>query len=88
MALAHLACREGEAPIVRYLVLRELCGVIRDWGRLLDADLVARADQMAANARARTWAQLDTELNSGAHNVDAVLDWFEERLAEMDRGTS
>ena len=86
MALAHLACREGEAPIVRYLVLRELCGVVRDWAQLLEADLVARADQMAADARARTRAQLDAELGSSTPKADAMLDWFEERLADLDGG--
>jgi hypothetical protein len=64
MALANLADREEEAPIVRYLVLRELGGVIAAWTNVLDDDLVARARQMAALARKRTHAQLLDEVGA------------------------
>ena len=88
MSLAWLADRGVDAPMVRYLVLRELCGVVRDWAQLLDADLVARADLMAADARARTRAQLDAELGSSTPKADAMLDWFEERLSDLDGGAT
>ena len=88
MALAHLACREGEAPIVRYLVLRELCGVVHAWADLLDADLVSRANEMAADARKRTRSQLIAELGSNRRRADEMLDWFEDRLVKFDRTTS
>lgn len=84
MALANLACSDGEAPVVRYLVLRELSGVLKRWAALLDDDLVARATRMAADARARTCAKLDEELDKTPTTADAMLDWFEERLAALD----
>ena len=86
MALANLADRDEEAPIVRYLVLRELCGVISTWAHLLDDDLVARAEQMAAQARGRTEAQLLDELGADSAKADGMLDWFEQALLGLDRG--
>lgn len=88
MALAHLADRDEEAPVVRYLVLRELCGVVATWAHLLDADLAARADQMAAQARGRTQAQLLGELGADKQRADDMLDWFEKALVGLDRGSS
>ena len=88
MALAHLADRDEEAPIVRYLVLRELCGVVAEWARLLDADLVARAEQMASSARERTRVQLVAEMGADGSKADGMLDWFEQSLAVLDRGVS
>ena len=87
MALAHLADRDGEAPVVRYLVLRELYGVLNDWAELLDTDLLRRAEEMAAQARGRTRALLDAELGADGPTADAMLDWFEARLAMADGGT-
>lgn len=86
MALANLADRDEEAPIVRYLVLRELCGVVSTWAHLLDDDLAARADQMAAQARDRTHAQLLDELGADKQKAESVLDWFEQALVGLDRG--
>lgn len=83
MALALLADQDGEAPVVRYLVLRELCGVITAWGALLDEALVARVSAMADRARARTLAQLIGEVKDAAR-ADEMLGWFEAQLAAMD----
>ena len=85
MALAHLADRDAEAPIVRYLVLRELCGVVSDWASLLDDDLIARAKDMPDKARTRTSAQLQKELEAEGSKAEKVLDWFEKALAGLDR---
>lgn len=85
MALAHLADRDEEAPIVRYLVLRELCGVISTWAHLLDDDLVGRAEQMAVQARGRTHVQLLDELGADKKRADSLLDWFEQALVGLDR---
>jgi len=84
IALAYLADRDGEAPIVRYLVLRELCGVIETWAHLLDGDLVARVHQMAQQTRHRTRLQLIDELKAGKRKADRLLDWFEQSLAGID----
>ncbi len=86
MALAHLACRDGEAPIVRYLVLRELCGILGHWAQLLDSDLVKRVEQMAEQARARTQEQLEAELHGDTSKTNEMLTWFEQRLADLDGG--
>ena len=85
MALAHLADSDAEAPIVRYLVLRELCGVVSDWANLLDDDLVAQAKEMADKARTRTSAQLQKELKAESSKAEKVIDWFERELAKLDR---
>lgn len=86
MALAHLADREGEARVVRYLVLRELICVLAGWARLLDDSLVARARDMAHHARERTLEQLSAELGTDAHRADTMLDWFEDQLGRLNRG--
>lgn len=86
MALAHLADQDEEAPIVRYLVLRELCGVVETWAHLLDDDLAERARRMAAQARERTHVQLVEELRGDVQKADRVLDWFEQALSRLDRG--
>lgn len=86
MALAHLADRDEAAPVVRYLVLRELCGVVSQWAHLLDEDLVVRVHQMANHARVRTRTQLLKELGANADKADMMLYWFEQQLAAMDRG--
>ena len=83
-ALAHLADRDEEAPIVRYLVLREMCGVI-SWKCLLDEDLVARVRQMASEARDRTYAQLLDEHGDEKKAAD-MLEWFEKELVGLDSG--
>ena len=88
MALARLADRDKEAPIVRYLALRELCGVVAEWSHLLDPDLVARAKQMAAAARDRTRAQLVLEMGPDGSKAGGMLDWFERSLTALDRGGS
>ena len=86
MALAHLADRDEEAPLVRYLVLREMNGVISTWAPLIDGDLVARAEQMATQARDRTFAQLLQELGGDMKKATSMLDWFEKELVGLDRG--
>jgi len=86
MALAFLADRDEEAPIVRYLVLRELCGVVAIRASLVDPELVERAQRMAAAARERTQARLVEELRGDVEKAGRVLDWFEQALTRMDRG--
>ena len=88
MSLAHLANRDGEAPIVRYLVLRELCGVLSTWADLLDGDLVACAEQITKQARERTLALLLDELGGDEKLADSMLEWFEHELLELDRGVN
>ena len=86
MALAHLANRDEEAPVVRYLVQRELCGLVSRWAHLLDEDLVVRAQQMAAQARSQTLTRILGELGADTNKANSMLDWFEESLDELDRG--
>ena len=85
MALAHLADRDEEAPIVRYLVLREMYGVISTWAHMIDGDLVARAEQMTTQARDRTLKQLLDELGGNEKKAARILDWFESELDGLDR---
>lgn len=86
MALAHLADQGVTAPVVRYLVLRELSRTLSNWKNLLDRNLVAYVSEMANRARVRTHNMLIRELDSDTDKADAMLDWFEEKLAALDRG--
>lgn len=86
MAMAHLANRDGEAPVVRYLVLREICGVVSSWAALLDAELVALVRSMSDGARTRTHTQLLGEVGGDSGKADAMLDWFERQLGRLDKG--
>lgn len=86
MALAHLADKNEEAPVVRYLVLRELCDVVADWKHLLDEDLVAKAKDMVDSARARTRDKIVKELDKDNEKADRVLDWFEKELDSLNNG--
>lgn len=87
MALAHLADRDEEAPIVRFLVLREMCGLVATWANVLDDELVKRVDGMAKRARDRTLTRLVNELGGDKKKADSMLDWFENELVELDHGT-
>ena len=86
MALAHLADRDEEAPIVRFLVLRELHGVAWAWASVLDGELVERVGQMTRAARDRTHARLQQELGGDQKRAGFMLDWFEAELAGLDGG--
>ena len=85
MALAYLADRDKESPVVRYLVLREMYGVISTWAHMIDRDLVARAEQMTMQARDRTLKQLLDELGGNEKKAARILDWFESELDGLDR---
>ncbi len=85
IALATLANRGKEAPVVRYLVLRELCGVVSEWAHLLDDDLVERTRKMASKARNHTRAQLREEVGADTRRAQRMLRWFEKALGELDR---
>lgn len=88
MALAILADHEGEAPVVRYLVLRELSSIATDFkGAALDGDPLRRVHHMKRRAKTNTLNQLTCELAGDRNHARKMLDWFEKRLAKMD-GTS
>ncbi len=87
MAMAHLANRDGEAPVVRFLVLRELCSVISSHASLLDVELTALAQTMTDHARTRARTLLLDEVGGDTHKADAMLDWFEQQLGRMDPGS-
>ena len=84
MALALLADRDEEAPIVRFLVLRELYGVVSTWANVLDGDLVGRVEHMARRARDRTLARLLHDLDGDEKKAGCMLDWFESELVRLD----
>jgi len=86
VALAHLANGDGEAPVVRYLVLRELGSVIELFADVLDSSLVQRVQEMVQEARGRTSVLLEGE--AGVHDGQGpeMLRWFEEQLSALDRG--
>ena len=86
MALAHLANRDEETPIVRFLVLREMHGVVSTWARVLDDELVGRVEEMTTAARNRTLARLRQDLDGDGRKAGLMLDWFEKEFDGLDRG--
>ncbi len=85
MALAHLANRDAEVPVVRYLVLKELNALLFDWSDLLEAGLVEQITQMKETARDRCIALLEVELGSEDEKAEDYLNWFDARLSALDR---
>lgn len=85
MALARLADGDGEAPVVRYLVLRELSSIVADCkGSSLHGGPLRRVHEMKRRAKATTLRQLACELKGDRQKARKMLDWFERRLAKMD----
>ena len=86
MALAHLADGDSEAPVVRYLVLRELSSIVADCKEsLLRGSPLRRVHEMKRRANATTLKQLVSQLKGDPEKARKMLDWFERRLAKMDR---
>ena len=85
MALARLADGDGEAPVVRYLVLRELSSIVADCKEYsLDGAPLRRVHEMKCRAKSTTLKQLTFELEGDREKARKMLDWFEKRLAKMD----
>ena len=85
MALARLADGDGEAPVVRYLVLRELSSIVADCkGSSLHGGPLRRVHEMKRRAKATTLRQLACELKGDRQKARKMLDWFERRLTKMD----
>ena len=80
MALAHLADRDGTAPVVRYLVLIELSKIATRWAKSLGDDLTQRITEMALSAKGRTYRELRNELQGDDARAREMLSWFEVRL--------
>ena len=83
MALANLA-DGGEAPVVRYLVLRELASIFADHKRSLrDDDLVRLVRKMTRRAKHETRERLADELNGDSSKAQKMLNWLDRRLAQF-----
>jgi hypothetical protein len=87
MALANLAAQDGSTPVIRYLVLEEIRGVLREHTVELDASLIERAECFAAQARALVLAQLSGELGADDPRAAELLAWFGDKLAAVDART-
>ena len=86
MALACLAEGDSEAPVVRYLVLRELSSIEADCKESsLHGSPLRRVHEMKRRAKATALKQLASELNGDREKARKMLGWFERRLAKMDR---
>ena len=83
MALANLA-DGGEAPVVRYLVLRELSSIVADYRESLrDDDLVRLVLKMTRRAKNETRGRLACELGEDSAKAQKMLNWFDKRLANL-----
>lgn len=89
-ALANLANQDGEAPVVRYLVLCELRAVVQDWASLLEDDeYLKRVGGMAEAARLRTRDLVASEITKGSRSdANEMLEWFDSRLSQLNAGAS
>jgi hypothetical protein len=87
IALALLADSNTETPAVRYLVLRELRGIISRWENLLDKELSRRLDDICSRARSQTHDLMLKEVGQEQGRTTEMLDWFESRLNELDGAT-
>lgn len=86
-ALANLADGD-DAPVVRYLVLRELSTVMADYKeRLQDDELLADLRTVARRAKRETRHRLACELGGDSTKAKEILKWFEKRLAKLGRTT-
>ena len=86
MELAKLADCSEEAPVVRYLVLRELWSIMRECeGEQLERDLVRRVKAMKRRARKTTLERLVPQVEGDGEKARKMLNWFEKNLAKMDR---
>lgn len=92
MSLAYLADREQEAPVVRYLILKEIHSIVSDWSCLFEPDKIAvveRAREIANRAREKVRQDLEKELGtSNKRSSDRMLEWFENHLSKLDTTTS
>ena len=88
MALASLAAGDGEAPVVRYLVLRELSSIVTACGSGATAGSpMHRVHKMKRRAKAATLQMLVADLGGDRPKARKMLNWFERRLARMDGAT-
>ena len=86
MALAHLADREKETPVVRFLVLLELHDVASEWANVLDEELVKLIGKMTKTARNCTRASLRENLEGDDRTAHRMLKWFESELSRLNGG--
>ena len=88
MALAHLADRDGTAPVVRYLVLIELSKIATRWASVLGDNRSKRIAEMACSAKRRTHRKLRDELQDNDAQAKKMLSWFEARLGGIEGKTT
>ena len=85
MSLARLAEREGEALVVRYLVLRELSNIVKAFKLdSFDVDLLSNVHKGYRQAKKTTLSRLATELGINRGEAKKILDWFEKKLKRLD----
>ncbi len=92
MSLAYLADRDQEAPVVRYLILKEIYSIVSEWAALFEENeitVVENAEKIANRAREQVQQDLEKELPERLRDSsDHVLEWFEHRLSKLDVPTS
>lgn len=82
LALCRLAEDNGEAKVVRFLVLRELFDVITKWRGLVGRDLVSQVQRQVAAARRSTIELLVRQQSIDKKQAGAMLRWFEKHLRQ------
>ena len=85
LKLARLADQDTSVPVVRYLVLHELYGVMLRYQAILEKDQVNEVQQMLKKARECVYTKLEKELGPSNRNSNKMLKWFENKLSNLNR---
>jgi len=88
MALVRLARAETKNSTVAYLVLRELLSMLRRWRSVAGPGVLVEVGDATEAARRTVLDNLELELtghSDSSAQPDAVLEWFERRLAAASR---
>lgn len=84
LALCYLAKDNGEATVVRFLVLKELFDVIEDWKAIVGRDLVSQVRKLVTAARRSTIKLLEYQQSIKEKQAKAMLQWFVTHLRQGD----
>ncbi len=86
ISLANMADRDAKVPVVRYLVLKEISGIVNTWKDVLDSSLVSSVEQKTEHVRSVVRDLLLNETKGDETKSDNMLAWFEREFSELDLG--
>ena len=87
MSLVLLAESDQQAPVVRFLVLNELCSVFREWSHLFneEVEILNQVIELTQEVQQTVSERLRQELPDHLQIMsDSMLNWFLHELCNMD----